>query len=71
MRTSSGPDPHIAYDAPTGTLSITKGHMHVHGSIEDIDRFASLLIRALCTHKRAEASVFPTDFIHELVAMDI
>jgi len=64
-------EPRIAYDAPTGMLSIKLRHMAVNGSIDDIDRFASLLIRALCTHKRAEASVFPTDFIHELVAMDI
>jgi len=64
-------EPHVAYDAPTGTLSVKLRHMAVNGSIDDIDRFASLLIRALCAHKRSEASVFPTDFIHELVAMDI
>lgn len=61
----------VTYDPATGILSIDKAHMHVHGSIDDIDRFASLLIRVLCTHKRAEASVFPTDFIHELVVAGI
>jgi len=38
---------HISFHAPTGILSVNKGHMHVHGSVEEVSAFASTLIRAV------------------------
>ena len=71
MRTSSGPDSHIAYDAPTGMLLIRYRHMHTHGSVEDIEAFAAILLKAARDRRALEASVFPADFLNELVALDI
>lgn len=56
----------IAYDAPTGTLSITKGHMHVHGSVEEVSAFASTLIRAVRDQKVAEEPSGPPHYLHTL-----
>jgi len=71
VRTSSGPNPHIAYDARTGILSVTKGHMQVHGSVEEVSAFASTLIRAVRDHSKSEERLCPPDFLHELVTMGV
>lgn len=67
---SSSPELRITFHAPTGILSVSWRHMQVHGKVEDVEAFAGMLLREV-RDRRPEPSVFPTDFIHELVAMDI
>ena len=68
---STRTDPRIAFDKPTGTLSVGLGHMRVHGRVDDIEAFAALLMKVARDQKRGEETVFPKPFIDDLVAAGI
>lgn len=59
-------DPHVAYDAPTGILMVDWRHMAVHGQVEDVERFAALILRAVRDRRQADERLCPQDFLHVL-----
>ena len=65
------PDPHIAYDAPTGMLLIGWRHMHTHGSVEDIERFVAILAKAARDRRAAQQEPTQPGFLHVLEAEGI
>lgn len=45
--------------------------MSVQGQVDDVERFAAMLLKAVRDRRQADERLCPPDFLHVLVALDI
>ena len=62
------PAPHVAYDAPTGFMLIGWRHMDAHGTVEDIEQFAAILMKAARERRALEEKPVRPGYLHVLEA---
>lgn len=50
------PDPiRTTYDAPTGTFQAGRDHHHLHGQLDDVERFCRETLRAIAAQRQRMA----------------
>ncbi|MDR5172998.1 hypothetical protein IHQ56_18125 [Methylobacillus flagellatus] len=57
---------HSTLDAPTGTFQAGRDHHHLHGQMDDVERFCRQVLAEIARRRRAAEPAWPKDFLKQI-----